>query len=395
MPFKNLAVTASIISRAGSLFFLFFLSSLCLCVSVVSSSCRAAAPDRAAVDELVKPFLKDKPYLGLVAGITRPTGHQVFGYGEVTLEGKKQVPDAATLFEIGSITKIFTGTLLADQVLCGTVRLDDPVQNYLPNDWIVPRRDDRDITLLHLATHTSSLPVQPPLIGFIALLNKTPFNPYSKFDETQLRKTLADLKLSRPIGSRFEYSNLGVGLLGHALAHAAKAKTYEDLLVQRLAKPLALADTRLQLSAEQSKRLAPGHNKEGEPASPWTFACLEACGGLRSTAHDLLLFVDAAMNRRKTPLAEAFRMVQQPWREIGRKGEAVGLCWFRREHEVEKDDMLWHNGGTGGYRSFLALVPEKGVGVVLLSNSPHSLDKLGDAILKKIAENDSEAGPKR
>lgn len=210
--------------RIFSGFFSLFVFLCVLCDTVVSSSCRAAEPDRAAVDELVKPFLKDKPYLGLVVGITRPTGHQVYGYGEVTLEGKKQVPDAATLFEIGSITKIFTGTLLADQVLGGVVRLDDPVQKYLAGDMVVPRRDDRDISLLHLATHTSSLPVQPPALGLIALVSKDPANPYAQFDEARLRQTLADVKLPRPIGSRFVYSNLGVGLLGHALAHAAKAK---------------------------------------------------------------------------------------------------------------------------------------------------------------------------
>jgi CubicO group peptidase (beta-lactamase class C family) len=362
---------------------------------VVSSSCRAATPDRAAIDEIVKPFLKDKPYLALVVGVTRRTGHQVYGYGRVTLGGKQQAPDETTLFEIGSLTKIFTGTLLADQVLAGVVQLDDPVQKYLPDDLIVPRRDKRDISLLHLATHTSSLPVQPLSLGLIALVSKDPANPYSHFDETRLRKDLAILKLSRPIGSRFAYSNLGVGLLGHALAHAANAKCYEELLVQRLAKPLGLTDTRLQLSAEQNKRFAPGHNKEGKPTSPWTFACLEACGGLRSTAHDLLLFTDAAMGRHKTPLAEAFRMAQQPWRETDVKGVSIGLCWFRPEKAVGKSDLLWHNGGTGGYRSFLALVPEKGVGAVLLSNSPHSLDKLGDSILKKIAEDENETSPRR
>ncbi len=359
-----------------------------------------AAPDRAAVDELVKPFLKDKPYLALVVGITWPAGHHVLGYGEVTLEGKKQAPDAATIFEIGSITKIFTGTLLADQVLGGVVRLDDPVQKYLPGDLVVPRRDDRDITLLHLATHTSSLPVQPPYLGLQALLSKDPANPYAHYDQSRLRKTLEDLKLTRPLGSKFDYSNLGVGLLGHALAHAAKAKSYEDLLVQRLAKPLALEDTRLRLSDEQNKRLAPGHNKEGKPTSPWTFACLEACGGLRSTAHDLLLFVDAAMGRRKTPLAEAFRMAQQPWRETFRgplRDQSVGFCWFRETFPWKKGGLLWfwHNGGTGGYRSFLGFVPDKEIGVVLLSNSPHSLDSLGVAILKKIMGNENEAGPRR
>jgi serine-type D-Ala-D-Ala carboxypeptidase/endopeptidase len=197
--------------------------------------------------------------------------------------------------------------------------------------------------------------------------------------------------LNRPIGSRFEYSNLGVGLLGHALAHAAKAQSYEELLVQRLAKPLGLADTRLQLSAEQTKRFAPGHDKEGKPTSPWTFATLEACGGLRSTAHDMLLFANAAMGRQKTPLSEAFRMAQQPWREtcLGPTGrQSIGLCWFREPLPQIKDEWIWHNGGTGGFRSFLALVPAKNLGVVLLGNSPHSLDKLAEDIVKALAKDD-------
>jgi CubicO group peptidase (beta-lactamase class C family) len=267
------------------------------------------AEDRPAIDDLAKPFLKDKPYLGLVVGITRPEGHQVFGYGHVTLDGKECVPADDTLFEIGSITKVFTGTLLADRVLAGTMRLDDPVQKYLPDGLTVPRRDDRDITLLHLATHTSSLPVQPPMIGLLALVSKDPANPYAAFDRAKLRQTLADLKLARPIGSRFEYSNLGVGLLGHALA---KTGSYEDLLVQRIAGPLGLGDTRLHLSADQQKRFAPGHTEKGKPTSAWTFACLEACGGLRSTARDLLVFVDAAQGRRPTSLAAALRLAQEP-----------------------------------------------------------------------------------
>src|SRR6185369_646660 len=139
---------------------------------LIAPSTWCAADDRSAIDEIVKPYLKDKPYLGLVVGITRPAGHQVLGYGQVTLDGKKQVPAGDTIFEIGSITKAFTGTLLADQVLAGTVRLDDPIQKHLPDGLTIPRRDDRDITLLHLATHTSGLPVQPPLIGLFALTTK-------------------------------------------------------------------------------------------------------------------------------------------------------------------------------------------------------------------------------
>jgi CubicO group peptidase (beta-lactamase class C family) len=342
-----------------------------------------AADDRAAIDDLVKPFLKDKPFLGLVVGTTRPAGRHVFGYGQVTLDGKEVAPGGDTLFEIGSITKAFTGTLLADQVRAGRLRLDDPAQKYLPDGLTLPRRDDRDISLLHLATHTSSLPVQPPFIGLFALTTKDATNPYGEYDQVHLKESLAKMTLSRPIGSQFDYSNLGVGLLGHALAHAAKAKSYEELLVERVTKPLDMADTRIHLSADQSKRFAPGHSKSGKPASCWTFATLEACGGLRSTTNDMLTFAEANLGRRKTPLAEAFQMAHQPWRETGRKDEFVGLCWMRHKYP-DRRVMIWHNGGTGGYRCFLGFVPESGVGVIVLTNSPHSVDALGTAILDHL-----------
>jgi D-alanyl-D-alanine-carboxypeptidase/D-alanyl-D-alanine-endopeptidase len=347
-----------------------------------------AADERAAIDDVVKPFLKDKPYLALVVGITRPEGRQVFGYGKAVLDGKEQTPAGDTMFEIGSVTKVFTGTLLADQVRAGRMRLDDPVQKYLPDGLTLPRRDDRDITFLHLATHTSSLPVQPPFLGFFALTTKDATNPYAEFDQAHLKQMLAKLSLSRPIGSQFEYSNLGVGLLGHALAHAAKAKSYEDLLVERIAKPLDMTDTRIHLSASQSKRFAPAQTKSGKATSSWTFATLEACGGLRSTTNDLLTFVEANLGRRKTPLAEAFRMAHEPWRELPRKGEHIGLCWIRRKLPEGGRIMIWHNGGTGGYRSFVGFVPDVGVGVVVLSNSPHSVDEIGVAILDHLRRQD-------
>jgi CubicO group peptidase (beta-lactamase class C family) len=282
------------------------------------------------------------------------------------------------------MTKVFTGTLLADQVKRGTMRLDDPAQRYLPADVKLPRRDDRDITLLHLATHTSSLPVEPPYIGLLALSSKDPANPYGEYGQKQLIKTLKHLELGHPIGSRYAYSNLGVGLLGQALARTAKASSYQDLMVKQIAMPLGLPDTRLTLDAGQTKRLAPGHTALGARTSPWTFACLEACGGMRSTVRDMLIFTKANLGEIKTPLASAFQMAQEPWRETGHKGGFVGLCWQRWKLPPGESVVLWHNGGTGGYRSFMGLIPKKGAGVVVLSNSAHFVDAMGMEILKHL-----------
>lgn len=364
----------------------FLLIGLLSVFGFVGLACADEASDRdkAVADAAATAFLKDRPYMGLVVGITRGGKHQVYGYGEVTLDGKKQLPDGKTLFEIGSITKTFTATVLAQQVLAGEMRLDDPAQKYLPEGITLPRRDNRDISLLHLATHTSSLPVQPSTIVAFANTTKDPKNPYAEYDVTQLKKTLAELSLERPIGSEFVYSNLGTGLLGMALVENAKASSVEALLQERILGPLGMHDTHIVLSPEKQMRLAIGNDKEGKPTSPWTFACLEACGGLRSTVDDMLLYADADVNNSKHSLEEAFAMTHLPWREMLRKGDFVGLSWMRRDLPESKRFMLWHNGGTGGYRSVLLTIPEAGIGVVVLSNGFELVDPVGAAVLHRI-----------
>lgn len=360
------------------------ISSLLLCSSTTLAQ---EEPEKKVISDIVEPFLKDKPYMGLVIGITRPTGHTVYSFGKVTLNGEEQSPTGDTIFEIGSLTKVFAGTLLADQVIQGKMKLDDPVQKYVPKEWKIPRRDDRDITLLHLATHTSSLPVQPPLLGFMAFSTKDPSNPYAEFDYKKLAQTFKGLKLTRAIGSRVAYSNLGVGLLGHALAQAAKVKNFEQLLVQRIANPLKMSDTRFQLSEKQLKRLPQGHNDKGKKSSPWTFATLEAAGGLRSTVNDLLKFADAALGRQETSLDKAFHMAHDTWREMTNKGESIGLCWMQQQLS-RREKMYWHNGGTGGYRSFFAIFPKSDTGIVFLSNATHPLEPLSLAVGKKLLDKD-------
>ncbi len=340
--------------------------------------------DKKVVDEVAAKFLKDKPYMGMVVGITIKGKHQVYGYGQVTLEDQQLTPTGETLFEIGSITKTFTATILAQEVLAGRMQLDDPVQKYLPADIVLPKRDGREITLLHLATHTSSLPVQPPTIVEFADTTKDPNNPYAEYDLAQLKKTLSELTLNVPIGSEFVYSNLGTGILGIALANHAKANGVEELLVQRIMDPLNMPNTRMDLSAEQAKRLAVGHNAEGKPTSPWTFACIGACGALRSNVNDMLLYADADLNNKESALHDAFTMTHLPWRELGRKGDHIGLSWMRRTIPEGNRCMLWHNGGTGGYRSVLITRPDLGVGIVVLSNGFTLVDPVAVDILSHL-----------
>jgi serine-type D-Ala-D-Ala carboxypeptidase/endopeptidase len=349
----------------------------------LAGAVRADDVQKVEVDKIVEPFLKDKPYDILAVAIISPKGDSFFGYGKATIDGGEQTPDARTVYEIGSITKSFTGTLLADLVLARKVQLDDPAQKYLPDTLKLPRRDDRDITLLHLATHTSSLPAQPTDLAFAFLTGPKVDvdNPYKHYTPERLSKMLKKLALKRPIGSKADYSNLGVGILGHALAGAAKADSFEHALSERILGPLHMDDTRVTLTDSMKKRLAPGHNKEGKVVSGWDFTCLEACGGLRSTAADMARYAKAALGAGG-PLKSAFALAQQPWRERD-KDSFTGLCWVRDE-PAEGPKVVWHNGGTGGYRSYLGLMPQRGCAVVVLSNANHSVDAVGLAILKSL-----------
>lgn len=286
----------------------------------------------------------------------------------------KQTDDR--FFEIGSITKTFTGLLLADMVVRGEVRLDDPVRLYLPESVKVPSFEGREITLVDLATHTSGLPRLPTNFR-----PKDVLNPYADYSVEDLYEFLSSYELRRRPGSKMAYSNLGVGLLGHALGRRA-GKDYASLLSERVLVPLDMLDTALSLSPEQRQRLAPGHSPDGEAVPNWDFtdACASA-GAVRSTMPDMLKYLKANMDPGSTPLAEAIALSHQPAGDPEGTGGKIGLCWLLNR----QSGAVWHNGGTGGYRSFLGFFPKQQVGVVVLCNSnlmrePY-VDRLGDALL--------------
>ena len=177
------------------------------------------ADDFSSHPEVVKSvddFLKDKESVGVVVGIRTAGKTVIRGFGTTLIGKEAKIPNGETLFEIGSITKLFTGTLLADCVGRNVAKLDDPAANHLPDDLMIPTYDEVQITLLDLATHRSSLPVQPPAIGLIALFRGTTDDPYQTFSLQDLRKTLKKQKLLEPIGSKFIYSKPWNGSFGRS-----------------------------------------------------------------------------------------------------------------------------------------------------------------------------------
>ena len=277
--------------------------------------------------------------------------------------------DGDTVFEIGSVTKTFTATLLADMVKRGLVRLDDPVAKYLPKGVKVPSRGGKEITLLDLATHRSGLPRMP------ANFNPAdPDNPYADYTAAKLFEFLANYALTRDIGASYEYSNLGAGLLGEALARKA-GKSYEALLAERIFRPLEMNSTGIVLRPEMAARLAMGHSQLLTPVKNWDMDALAGAGAIRSTVNDMLNYVAAYMGLKPSPLAAAMAMARQDRKDTTIPDMRIGLAW----HLMKRPDtvIVWHNGGTAGYHSFVGFDVKKGMGIVVLSNSANDIDNIG------------------
>lgn len=310
----------------------------------------------------------DHQGLGVVVGVIDAKGRQVFSHGVLSAGGKPV--DGRTLFEIGSITKALTGLLLADMVRRGEVKLDDPVVKHLPPGVVVPTRNGKAITLLDLTTHTSGLPRLPSNMA-----RQEPLNPYADYTDAQMDAFLRDHVLTRDIGTRYEYSNLGVGLLGRALAYRA-GSDYETVLRERILAPLGMSDTAIALTPTQAARFSAGHNAALQPTPHWDLPSLAAAGALRSTADDLLKLVAAELGQVKTPLSDAMADQLVPRRPAS--GDVlVALGWHI--WPTAEGEVVTHSGGTMGFQSFVGFNRQTGRGVVVLNNAATALgvDDLG------------------
>jgi serine-type D-Ala-D-Ala carboxypeptidase/endopeptidase len=314
-----------------------------------------------------------KKAVGIVVGTIDEKGRTVIGYGKLAKD-RGQEPDGDTVFEIGSITKVFTSLILADMVERGEVKLDDPVAKFLPPSVTVPSRNGRQITLLDLSMQISGLPRLPD-----NMKPADPDNPYADYDAPKLYDFLSRYTLMRDIGEKYEYSNLAVGLLGHALALKA-GMSYEQLVRSRILEPLGMTSSSVTLSESQKKRLAIGHNQGLDPVKNWDLDALAGAGALRSTANDMLKFLAANLELTDSPLKAAMRRMRTVHRETGTPDLEIAMAW----HIFHKfgTDIYWHNGGTAGYRSFVGFVPAKKTGVVVLCNTFTDTDDLGLHILE-------------
>jgi CubicO group peptidase (beta-lactamase class C family) len=296
--------------------------------------------------------------VGIVAAVLEDSGQRLIAYGRSDTPDDRAL-DSDSVFEIGSITKVFTALLLADMVRRGEAALDQPVAELLPAGTIVPQHE-RPITLLDLATYSSGLPREP---SNIALDRR---NPYARYSAERMYAFLASYALPYVPGQHYEYANLGFALLGHALALRA-ARPYEDLVVERICAPLGLDDTRITLTASMRARLVQGHDAALFPTPGWDMQVYAGTGALHSTARDMGAFVAACAGWRSTPLDPAIAGLLATRRPGPGPTTQVALGWFIASRHG--DEIVWKDGSTGGASSFIGYSTHERRGAVVLSSA--------------------------
>ncbi|MHB0961917.1 MAG: serine hydrolase [Gemmatimonadaceae bacterium] len=341
-------------------------------VASFASTLPAQAPADSAIRAIVTARVDAGRFAGIAIGVVGKDGaRRTVAYGP---NAGVQPFDAGTVFEIGSITKTFTTAILADMVTRGEVSLSDPVATLLPPGTVVPSRDGREITLLDLATQSSGLPSLPTNFA-----PKDRANPWADYSPQQLYDYLKSYQLTRGVGEKYEYSNVGMGLLGFALAQRA-GMSFEDLVTTRVLKPLKMADTRITLTAALQRRLAPGHGPDGSLAKNWDLTTLAGAGAIRSTVNDMLTYIRANADSTSKPLGATLAMTHGERHAAGSPMVTIGLAWHRLRTPAG-NWIVWHNGGTGGYRTFTGYSEKTGEGIVVLANTANSVDDIGFHLL--------------
>lgn len=308
--------------------------------------------------------------LGAVIGYFDGDKVEYFSYGKTRTKNGENV-DENSVFEIGSISKVFTTILLANKVINGEMKLSDPISLYLPEHIKTPKRQGEEITLKDLATHSSGFPRMP---NNISPSNRN--NPYADYTIKELYSFISSHTLSRDIGERFEYSNLGMGLLGHIL-ELQSGINYEDLIIKNITDPLKMDATRVKLTQPMKAKLAFPYS-QGRKVENWDFkSTFVGAGGIRSTAKDMVKFLQANILQKESSIKKAMLFSHKSTYKIKETDSEMGLGWLFANDKT----IIWHGGNTAGYSCFIGFIPGTEKGVVVLTNSTADVKGIGAKLI--------------
>jgi len=301
----------------------------------------------------------------IIVGVVTPNGTQVSGYGNISNFNPSTV-DGNTVFDIASISKTSVAIILADMVNQGLVKLDDPVEKYLPADRVtVPSFNGHKITLEDLATHTSGMPDFP--IGWVRNHSYTPQQVYD---------FVSNSTLSTQPGTKASYSDIGMGLLGHVLSQRAGV-SFDQLVKDRILNVLGMDSTGMRINASEisipediKSRFAQGHIAGKEVNLEFIPETIQSAGAMYSTANDLLKYLSANLGLIQTKVNDSIQETHLIRNSFGQSSENkslkdyIGLGWT-----VTTDFgkvVIWHTGSIDGYTSIIGFNPGKQIGLVIL-----------------------------
>jgi serine-type D-Ala-D-Ala carboxypeptidase/endopeptidase len=336
--------------------------------AAVAGAARALEVDdnKAIRDILRRRVEVEKRSVGVAVCVVTPNRKRFVAWGRERLNDSRPVT-SETVFEIGSITKVFTALLLANMTRRGEVGLDDPVSRHLPDDFKVPLRDGREITLADLATHTSGLPRWPLLSGD-APPSQASIDAALRISLDDFKHWLANVHLPQnpPAAGAWWYSNVGYALLGMALAHRGD-QSYETLLQARVLDPMGLHDTVFSPTEAMRSRLAEGHDTNLKPLAPFEGGIFIAAGALRSTLRDLSRFAAAILPGSRSPIAQDDALLLSVRREALWLGGVQALGW--EVLDAPGGAFVNKDGVTFGQTASMVYDPDRRMAVVVLSNT--------------------------
>jgi CubicO group peptidase (beta-lactamase class C family) len=356
----------------------------------IAVSCCVGVPNASSqnltdqwVEKAASPLVEKRVADGLSVGYIEGQHYGIVHLGSSSRARKKA--DNLTVYEIGSVSKVFTGLMLADAVVRGEINLNAAADVANPAGMRLPSRDGTSIKWIDLSTHRAGLPRLP---GNLQVTDAT--NPYRDYDSKKAAAFLNQYELPRQPGESQEYSNLGASVLGYLVAQNA-GKSYQQLLRERIAEPLRMTDCTVSLSSDQRKRLALPHDGFGSATPPWTWADVPGAGGIHATMRDMMRFAKAQLTPPTGTLGDAIELAWKQQRDADASGPAMGLGWL-----IAGDGQTrWHNGQTGGSHAALFINRELECAVVVLCNTAlaNEVDQLAMQMVMKAAGQEVKPEP--
>lgn len=335
---------------------------------------------KSLVNEVVAKYLDQPGNVGLVIGLLNDSSTAYLSYGLTEINGF-QKPDKHTLFEVGSLTKPFTALLALELARKNKLNLQDSITKHLPDS--LTNEHLKKITLNNLLLHTAQLPRKPFNLSLTGGNNNNPYENYSNQHLLEYLNVFKPFKLKKK--QEFKYSNFGYGVLGLIVQNAGKG-TYENLLNKHVIQPLNLKNTFLKIPANKKANLAKPHSFNGTLTENYTYnSTMEASSGLHSCAEDLITLIKRQIqNESDNGFATSLQKCLEPQQKTNSKHTYITYAWNYVDRGRRVPPVYIYNGGTAGYRTYIAFIKETQTGVVVLSNSANQVDEIAVTLIQLL-----------